>query len=74
MTRHEFFKKRLQEIGMYDSDSDYGGMIGTAVEELSKCFEDQRHSGGSAVSTIELFVFLMKEWEKPETHADNHSN
>ena len=25
--RHELFKTRLQELGMYDEDSDYNGMI-----------------------------------------------
>jgi hypothetical protein len=29
---HKFFVKRLKELGMYDKDSDYDGMIGNAVE------------------------------------------
>lgn len=74
MNRHEFFKKRLQEMGMYDSDADYGGMIAHNVEELSEVFAKQRHSGGSAQSTIELFNHLMEEFNKPRNHEHHNSN
>ena len=53
--RHEYFKKRLNDLGMYDQDSDYEGMIGNAIEELSEVFSNQGHSGGSASITIALF-------------------
>ena len=32
MSRHDFFRKRLRDMGLYDDDSDYDGMIGKAVE------------------------------------------
>ena len=63
-TRHEFFKKRLKELGLYDQDSDYGGMLGKAVEELSETFAKQGHSGYSAVITRGVFNQLMDEYEK----------
>lgn len=65
--RHEMFKARLKEIGMYDDDSDYAGMIGKAVEELSETFANQGHSGMSAVVTMGLFNTLMKEYDDPDS-------
>jgi len=67
MSRHEMFKKRLQEIGVYDKDSDYEGMIGEAVEQLSATFAEQRHSGFSAVVTVGLFNQLFDEYNNPES-------
>ncbi len=63
-TRHEFFKKRLAEMGLYDEGSDYDGLIGKWVEELSDLFAKQRHSGGSASSTLGVFNQLMGEYGK----------
>jgi hypothetical protein len=62
--RHQFFIKRLHELGMYDKDSDYEGMLGQAVEELSATFAKQGHSGFSAVVTVGLFNQLMDEYNK----------
>lgn len=67
MTRHELFKIRLRELGLYNKNSDYEGMIGKAVEQLSKTFEKQRHSGSSAQITIEAFNMLMKEYNDPNS-------
>jgi len=61
-TRHEIFKRRLKEMGMYEPSSDYGGLIGRWVEELSEILAMQRHSGVSAQTTIGLFVHLMEEY------------
>ena len=63
--RDEFFKRRLRELGAYDKDSDYEGMIGEAVEQLSDTFSKQGHSGMSAAVTMGLFNQLMDEWGKP---------
>jgi hypothetical protein len=65
-TRHKFFIKRLKELGMYDENSDYNGMIGRAVEELSATFAGQGHSGMSAGITLALFMKLMDEYQNPE--------
>ena len=53
-------KKELELAGLFDKDSDYGGMIGKAVMELCKCFADQGHSGFSAGMVLELFRRLGK--------------
>ena len=67
MNRHEMFIKRLREIGMYDADSDYDGMIGGAVERMSKVFADEGHSGVSAAVTCGLWNKLMDEYNNPES-------
>ena len=61
-TRHEFFQRRLQELGALDADSDYEGQIGLAVEYMSYLLEEQGHSGVSLVLTVQLFNQLMHEW------------
>ena len=68
MTRHEFFQKRLQEMGLYDKDSDYEGLIGKWAEELSEVFASQGQSGMSAEITLGVFNQLMDEWKAPATH------
>lgn len=62
--RHDFFKRRLKELGLYDEDSDYDGLIGKWVEELSETFRSQRQSGGSAEITMGVFNQLMDEYTK----------
>ena len=62
--RHEFFMRRLRELGLYDHDSDCEGMIGYAVEELSATFSKQGHSGMSAEVTLTIFNQLMTEWQE----------
>lgn len=60
--RHKLFEKRLTELGMFDEDSDYDGMLGEAIMELSDTFAKQGHSGMSAAITVELFSQLMQEY------------
>lgn len=48
-------KKELKLAGLFDEDSDYDGMLGTAVLELVKVFAKQGHSGYSAHQTIKIF-------------------
>ena len=67
MTRHELFIKRLHELGLYDKNSDYDGMIGTAVEELSDTFAKQGHSGFSAMVVLGVFNQLMEEYNNPDS-------
>jgi SPP1 gp7 family putative phage head morphogenesis protein len=52
--------EELKTAGLYDEDSDYEGMIGTAVEELLKVFQSQGHSGFSASMVSMLFYKLCK--------------
>lgn len=61
--RHEYFVLRLRELGMYDDDSDYEGMVGRSIEHLSSVLANQGHSGMSASITLQLFMQLMQEWD-----------
>ena len=51
-------RKELQMVGLFDKDSDYGGMLGEAVIELMEVFAKQGHSGFSAMQTVYLFKTL----------------
>lgn len=62
MRRHQLFINRLKTLGLYDNDSDYKGMIGQAIEELSAVFERQRHSGMSANITLAVLNQLFAEY------------
>lgn len=53
-------KEELDRVGLFDKDSDYGGLIGKAVMELMKCFSNQGHSGFSANMVLDLFGRLGK--------------
>lgn len=48
-------ERELKLSGVFDKDSDYGGMIGESVMELVHVFSKQGHSGASAHMTIDLF-------------------
>jgi hypothetical protein len=48
----------LKKAGLFDKDSDYGGMLGEDVSELIAVFAKQGHSGYSAMMTRELFYKL----------------
>jgi len=63
-TGHEMFKRRLTEMFLYDEKSDYDGLIGKWVEELSLTFQSQGHSGTSAGITLGVFNQLMGEYMK----------
>lgn len=67
MSRHEMFIARLKELGMYDDDADYNGMIGGAVERMSQVFADEGHSGASAAITNGLWNKLMDEYHDPNS-------
>lgn len=69
--RHDFFKKRLKELGLYDKNSDYDGLIGQWVEELSSVFAQQGHSGMSAQITMGVFNQLMAEYTGETTVPDS---
>jgi hypothetical protein len=63
-------KKELELAGLFDPDSDYDGMLGTAVMELVTQFADQGHSGCSAAMTTDLFSRLAS-WENLTELTDN---
>jgi hypothetical protein len=53
-------KQELSFIGSFDKDSDYNGMIGSAVLELIEVFSKQGHSGFSASIVSDLFDKLSR--------------
>ncbi len=57
-----FAKKYLDEVGAFDKDANYGGMLGESVMELVKTFSEQGHSGTSAEITDEIFHALNKQY------------
>ena len=50
----------LKRAGLFDADSDYGGMLGTAVLDLIRLFSEQDHSGASAGMVSALFDKLSR--------------
>lgn len=50
----------LKLTGLFDKDSDYGGMLGSAVMELITVFANQGHSGCSANLVSNLFNKLSR--------------
>ena len=50
----------LKLAGLFDKDSDYGGMLGDSVMELIKVFSEQGHSGCSASMVSNLFDSLSR--------------
>jgi hypothetical protein len=51
----EFARSELERAGMFDKDSDYGGMLGEAVLKMVEQFAEEGHSGFSASMAIALF-------------------
>lgn len=45
----------LRRAGLFDRDSDYGGMIGPAVMKMIEVFREEGHSGFSATLTLDIF-------------------
>ena len=50
----------LDQAGLFDKDSDYGGMLGTSVLELIEKFAEQGHSGYSAELVTQCAARLMR--------------
>jgi hypothetical protein len=68
----EYAEKELRLAGLFDEDSDYGGMLGIAVLDLIKLFSDQGHSGFSAGMTVSIFDRLAQY--KPLTPITDNPN
>lgn len=48
-------ERELRRAGLFDEDSDYGGMLGSAVMRLVKQHAAEGHSGMSAEMVMEIF-------------------
>jgi hypothetical protein len=53
-------KEELTRAGLFDKDSDYGGMMGEAVMKMIRVFAEERHSGFSASMAVNIFAKLAK--------------
>lgn len=75
MSLHDYAEDELRRAGLFDEDSDYGGMLGTAVLELIDAFAAQGHSGFSAGMTIQIFSTLAGYKPiTPLTYAEDEWN
>lgn len=71
----DFAREELTRAGMFDKDSDYGGMLGEAVMKMVEQFADEGHSGFSAGMAVSIFGKLAKyEPITPLTGADDEWN
>lgn len=67
-----FAKDELTRAGMFNKDSDYGGMLGDAVMKMVKVFADEGHSGYSASMAVSVFERVARfEPLTPLTGADD---
>lgn len=48
-------ERELKLAGLFDKDSDYGGMLGKAVMRLVKTFAKEGHSNMSAQMAVSIF-------------------
>jgi len=68
-------RRELEIAGLFDSDSDYGGMLGHAVMRMMRDFSDEDHSGFSAGITSDLFNKVSRfEPLTPLTGGDDEWN
>ena len=52
-------RNELERAGLFDDDSDYGGMLGDAVLVVVEVFSKQGHSGFSAAMTIDILSKVL---------------
>lgn len=60
MNLTEHAQRELGLAGLFDKDSDYSGMIADSVLALVKLFASQRHSGASAMLTLDTFDMVAR--------------
>src|SRR5574343_1025542 len=65
-------EKELQIAGLFDKDSDYGGMLGPAIMKMVREFSAEGHSGYSASLALKIFEKVASfEPLTPLTGADD---
>lgn len=75
MNFEDFARDELTRAGLFDKDSDYGGMMGDAVMKMIRAFAEERHSGFSANMAVNIFSKLAKfEPLTPLTGEDDEWN
>jgi hypothetical protein len=53
-------ERELRAAGLYDEDSDYGGMLAESTMRLIQCFAAEGHSGFSAGMQVSIFEKLAR--------------
>ncbi len=75
MTLVDHARSELKAAGLFDEDSDYGGMLADATMRLIETFAAEGHSGFSAGMAVSLFEKLARfEPLGPLTGADDEWN
>ncbi|MBW2610724.1 MAG: sigma-70 family RNA polymerase sigma factor, partial [Deltaproteobacteria bacterium] len=69
-------RRNLELAGLFDTNSDYDGMLGDAVMALVEAHSEQGHSGFSHYLTVDLFNKVInrepltaKYWDEQEQHC-----
>jgi len=77
MSVKEDAKRNLELAGLFDKDSDYGGMIGDAVMKLVNTHLSEGHSGFSHEMALHLFnkvvtgkALTAAYWDEKKTELD----
>lgn len=60
MSAREEAKRNLEMAGLFDKDSDYGGMLGAAVMRLVDTHFNEGHSGMSHEYCLHLFNKVVR--------------
>ena len=75
MSLQTFAKDEMTRAGLFDKDSDYGGMLGAAVMKMIDVFAAEGHSGFSAGMAISIFEKVARfEPLSPLTGDDDEWN
>ena len=68
----QYAKEELERAGLFDRDSDYGGLLGNSALEIVETFTKQGHSGHSAEVVTQLVSKLLRyEPLTPLTYAED---
>jgi hypothetical protein len=69
----EFAEREIRLAGIFDADSDYGGMLRPAILKVIEAFSEQGHSGYSAEISIAIISKLLRfENLTPITDAEDN--
>lgn len=55
-----YARDELTRAGLFDADSDYGGMLAEGVMKLVEAFASEGHSGMSASMTVAILEKLLR--------------
>lgn len=73
MNYKEFARKYLEEVGAFDKDGMYGGMLGDSIMALVNTHSEQGHSGNSADIVNEAFFDLNNAYSSSRGYKEKRS-